>query len=289
MISYDILAYRLFGKLARRFENDLPKLDPSLKKAGLNFTSDEWLSMVFFNAIISSVVISILAVLISLFIVSSIISSIPIAIGTGILIGLGVGVFTFYYPSQLIGNRNKKIDNSLHFATIYMATLAGTGMPPYKIFAILSKFKEFTEISKTAEEINKYIEVFGLDFNEALEQGANNTPNKDLHDLLWSLRSTIQAGGNIRKFLDQRAVALTNQYRRRLENYVKTLSLFLEMYITVVIVGSVFVLVLTTIMGILGGNAEQIQLLQVILITIGLPAMSLVFIVILKTINPTEV
>lgn len=288
MISYDVLAYRLFRGLSRRLEKSFPKIGVSLNQAGLNFTVDEWISLMILNSVLTFLLVSVSVIVLSLSVGITFVESVAIAFLTSGFFSGGVFLLTYYYPSQAASTRNKKIDNSLHFATIYMATLAGTGMPPYKIFKVLSKYDEFKEISKIARGISQDMDVFGLDFNEALERAANNAPNKDLHDLLWNLRSTIQSGGDVRKFLEQRAVALTNQYRRKLEGYVKTLSLFLEIYITVVIVGSVFALVLTTIMGVLGGSTEQIQLIQLILITLGLPAMSLAFIVILKTINPME-
>jgi flagellar protein FlaJ len=215
--------------------------------------------------------------------------ALPFALIGGIVVTAVVTGFLYMYPSQVAGGRRKRIENALHFAAIYMSTLSETGIPPYKIFNVLEKFDEFGEISHISKSIVRDIEVFGLDFNEALERAASNAPLKELKDLLWGMRATIMTGGNLSAFLSQRAKALTNNYRRKLEGYVKTLSLFLEIYITVVIVGSVFVLVLTTIMSILGGSAEQIKLIQLILITVGLPTMSVVFVIILKTISPTEV
>ncbi len=289
MLGYDIIAYRLFSKAVKKQAKKMGELNTNLKKADLNYTVDEWLSMMALTGIIAGVGFSIAGVLLFLTMANSIFVIIPSALIIGGAGGGGAAFVVYSYPGQIIGNRKKKIENSLHFAAIYMATLAGTGIPPYKIFGVLSKFKEFGEVSKVAESISRYMDVFGLDLNEALERAAQNAPAKDMKDLLWGMRATIVTGGDLSEFLQQRAKALTNQYRRKLESYVKTLSLFLEIYITVVIVGSVFVLVLTTIMSILGGSGEQVQVIQMIMVTIGLPAVSVVFIILLKTINPTQV
>ena len=289
MSSYDILAYRLFGRFAKKYSKSAASLDEQLKRSNLNYTIDEWLSIIFL-----SVSVAFPLVFVSLFFFMSLVNpvlmeTIPFALIGGVMGSGVVGGLIFYYPSQEAAARKKRLENSLHFATIYMSTLSETGIPPYKIFNVLEKFKEFGEISKIASEIVRSIEVFGLDFNEALEKSAEKAPFKDMRDLLWGMRATIMTGGNLSGFLDQRSKSLTNQYRRKLEGYVKTLSLFLEIYITVVIVGSVFVLVLTTIMSIMGGAGDQIKLIQIILITIGLPTMSIVFVIILKTISPTNV
>jgi len=287
-MSFDILAYRVFGKYVRDRAEQMGELNTNLKRANLNYTVDEWLSILALSAIIGGAGICVIAFFFFLG-TTSFLVAIPFSLLVGSIGGGVIAFALFQYPSQLIAGRKKKIDNSLHFAAIYMATLAGTGIPPYKIFNVLGKFEEFGEISKIAQNIARDMDVFGLDLNDALEREAQNAPSKDLKDLLWGMRATIMTGGNLSRYLSQRAKALTNQYRRRLEGYVKTLSLFLEIYITVVIVGSVFVLVLTTIMSILGGSTEQVQTIQMILVTIGLPAVSVIFIIILKTINPTEV
>jgi len=63
----------------------------------------------------------------------------------------------------------------------------------------------------------------------------------------------------------------------------------MEMYITVVIVGTIFVIVLSTIMGLIGGMVEQVQIIQTLFVALGVPFVTAAFIIILKTISPTEV
>lgn len=289
MTSFDVLAYRLFGKFSKRYVDGLAELNSNLKRAGMNYIVEEWLSVMILSAIIATGVSFVGLFFILLSTSRTLLLSLISSVVLSLFVGGGIAFGLYAYPGQVIGNRRKRIENSLHFAAIYMSTLAGTGIPPYKIFNVLKKFKEFGEVSKIAEKISRDLDVFGLDLNDALERAALSSPAKNLKDLLWGMRATIVTGGNLREYLEQRAKALTNEYRRKLESYVKTLSLFLEIYITVVIVGSVFALVLTTIMSILGGSGEQVKIMQMILVTIVLPASSIVFIVILKTMNPTEV
>jgi flagellar protein FlaJ len=289
MVSFDILSYRIFGKFAKKYSKSFESIDDDLKRSGMSYTLDEWLSIMFFVALLVLPLAGIGLYFLMMSVTGLMWEAIPFAVVGGLIVTGLVTVFLYIYPAQVSNSRKKRIENSLHFAAIYMATLAETGIPPYKIFNVLEKFEEFGEMSDISRNIVRDIEVFGLDFNEALERAANNAPLKELRDLLWGMRATIMTGGNLSGFLSQRSKALTNRYRRKLEGYVKSLSLFLEIYITVVIVGSVFVLVLTTIMSILGGSVEQIKLIQLIMVTIGLPTMSVIFIIILKTISPTEV
>lgn len=289
MASFDIFAYRLFGRIAKKYSKSFKSLDDDLKKAGLNYTLDEWLSVILLACTLAFPIVSFSLFFLMVLVTGNMVDAVPSALTGGLIVTGLTGGYLYYYPTQEANTRRKRLENSLHFAAIYMSTLAETGIPAYKIFNVLEKFKEFGEVSRVAGDVVRNMEVFGLDFNEALEKAAVNAPLKELRDLLWGMRATMMTGGNLSGYLSQRSKALTNRYRRKLEGYVKTLSLFLEIYITVVIVGSVFVLVLTTIMSIMGGAVEQIKLLQLILITVGLPTMSVVFILILKAVSPTEV
>jgi len=289
MKSLDIISYRLFGKLVKKYSKNFPNLETSLKKSNYNYTLEEWLSMSLFVSILGFFGGLIVSFFLATIFSKNTLLYVPFTLMGGLIIGLSSGFITYKYPLQIIASKKKKIENSLHFAAIYMSTLAQTGMPPYKIFEVLQKFREFGEIRIIAQNITRDMEVFGLDFLEALSRNAEKAPTKELQDLLYGMRSSIETGGDLKVFLSSRSKALTASYKRKLESYVKTLSLFLEIYITVVIVGSVFIIVLTTIMSILGGDAEQIKLIQLLLLTIALPALSAIFVIMLKTMSPTEV
>ena len=77
-----------------------------------------------------------------------------------------------------------------------------------------------------------------------------------------------------------------NQYRRSLNDYAKQIALYTEIYITLVMVGSLFFIVLTAIMSPLGGM--DILMLQSFVIFILTPMVSLGFIVLLKGTSPVE-
>ncbi len=288
-MSLTTFSYKIFKNTAKKYSGIFSDLQENLKISGSGYSLDEYFSMFLFSAIIGTIV-GFLMVFFILFIfffdvlialIGAIIISIPI---------FGVIMLVFrIYPTQLIQSKRKKIDNVIFFSTIYMSTIAGTGVPPHSIFKILSEFGEFSEVSAVATDIVQNIEVFGLDIVDALEHAADRTASENLKTLLWGMRSTITSGGDLKGFLDEKAKGFAQLYKRRLEEFTRTLSMFLEIYITIVIVGSVFILVLTTIMSLIGGFTEQLQMVQMMLIVIGLPMITAVYIVILKSVSPTEV
>jgi flagellar protein FlaJ len=288
-MSLASLSYRLFKNFSKKYSTIFSDLNQNLKISGLGYSIDEYFSMFLFIAIFGTVASFAMSfILLSVFFNSFLIGIFGAAIISVPIFGAIMLIFRIY-PTQLIQSKRKKIENMLFFSTVYMSTVAGTGAPPQSIFKILAEFGEFGEVSKTANDIMQDIEIFGLDIIDALEHTAEKTPSENLKELLWGMRSTITSGGNLKGFLDEKAKGFSQIYKRKLEEFTRTLSIFLEVYITIVIVGSVFILVLTTIMSLVGGFTEQLQMIQMMLIVIGLPMITAVYIVILKSVSPTEV
>ena len=281
-------SYRWFGKRVKKYRHLIKDIATDLQKAEISLTVEEYFSLAVLFSIIGFILsfISLSAVFVILT------KNLPISLVFSFFVGsfLTLLIFSlfYFYPSQVAASRKKKVDNGIHFAAIYMSTLAGTGLPTYKIFKIIGSFEEFGEIARIFQKVWYAIDRYGMDISEALARAAESSPSEGLKELLWGMRTTMSTGADLKRFLIQKGDDFIIDYRRKLQEYVKTLSIFMEMYITAVIVGSVFILVLTTIMSLLGGYAQQLQTVQMILVTIGLPFLSAAFILMLKIISPTE-
>ncbi len=287
-MNYGEFSYRVFHKFARKYSYLFKDIQQDLIESDINYSIQEY-----FAAMIMTLVISLPSIALLIIPFYFLLKDITLAIISGLigylLIAGGIVTLFYLWPSYQAGNKRKKIDNALHFATIYMETLAGTGAPPALLFRILGSFKEFSEISKVARKISRDIEIFGMDPAEAIIRAAEKTPSPSLRELLWGMKSTITSGGDLKTYLKEKATAFTNAYKRKLEEFTNVVAVLLEIYITVVIVGSVLALVLTTIMSMLSGSTSGIADLQMIIVTIGLPFMSAIFILLIKASSPTEV
>ncbi|MBN1923568.1 MAG: type II secretion system F family protein [Nanoarchaeota archaeon] len=288
--DFGLFSYKLFRPIAKRYAKPLFRdLHKDLQKSGMRITLEEYFS----EFLLVELLVVPLFFVTSFFLLSTIMEDLLTALLTTVLFSLfiAVGVLTFFFlnPANAVQEREKKIDNALHFAALYMATLATTGTPPFMIFKVMSGFKEFGEISIIALRISEEVELFGYDLPESLARQAEIVPSRNLSELLWGIRATIISGGDLNSFLNEKSKTFTTLFRRRLEEYVQTMSLFMEMYITVVIVGTIFVIVLSTIMSMMGGLFEQVQLIQTLFIGLGVPFVTTAFIIMLKTISPTEV
>jgi len=276
-------ALKNFGSLANRFE--LPEfVRPKLKKSGIPMTGEEYSSLVLAAATVIPLAVGLISTMVLIVLGTDLIMLFPyfllIAGGLAILILIA----GYIYPGTKISDIKKDIMNNLPFATIYMTTLSGSGMSPLQMFKILGHFEEFGEVSKEAQKIVRDTEVLGLDLATALERAAERTPSAQLRELLWGMRSTILTGGNMNSFLIEKSRSYMGDYRRFLDKFVDQLSILMEVYITAVVVGSIFFIIMGTILGLMGGG--QPLLLVRLLIYIGIPMLSIMFMVLIAGLSP---
>ncbi|MCW1296880.1 MAG: type II secretion system F family protein [Candidatus Parvarchaeota archaeon] len=281
------LAYRIFRPIAKKYVYLIKDVEKDIKRSELPYTLEEYFALLIFSALIAFFASFLIIFLISLLVLRNPILRIFAAFFAALCVSIFIVVGFYFYPSMYAENKKRKIENALHYATIYMGTLAGTGMPPHLIFKVLSGFSEFGEISKSAEKITRGTEVFGLDLPEAMQAIAEKTVSESFKELLVGMRSTIITGGDLRQYLYEKTDKFIQDYRRRLQAYTKQLAVLTEVYMTLIIVGIIFAIVISTIMSMLGGGAgiEQMQLMIVIL---GLPIATVVFVMMIKMVSPLE-
>ena len=126
-----------------------------------------------------------------------------------------------------------------------------------------------------------------MDVNTALERAVERTPSKNLKDLLWGILSVNKSGGDIDVYMKEKAKVFVAEYRRKIYEFSQQLSIFLEVYITAVVLGAVFFTILTAIMsGISTGGAGDVIMIQFLLIFVFIPMISLAFMVLIKAMTP---
>jgi len=259
-----------------------------MRRAGMKLTVDEYMSSALMTGILTPIMTSPMAFIICVAL------GLPFQVTLGVTFLVAVTTFAlimsllYFYPTIKAESMKKSIENALPFATIYLSTLAGTGMTTDAIFKILADFPEYGEISKEARGIIADTELFGLDIATALARAADRTPSEELKGLLWGMRSTLMTGGDLRSFLIEKGKGYMQNYRRNIDNYVEELSLFTELYITAVIVGSIFFIIMSTIMNMIGtGSGAAMVMIQNIVVYAMLPMISVGFMILVSMISPT--
>lgn len=285
MKEYADFCYDQVGPYALQILDSFEGLRPQLDKAGIEVSLPEYVSMMLFSSVVSGVVSTVFFSII--FMLGSGVVGLILGLSLGVTMG-GVAFVAFYLlPSMKISNRASKIDDTLPFAVMYLSTLAGTGTSITEMFKNLSDSDEYDELADEAHKIYRDIDSFGMDVGEALQQGAERSPSEDLEEVLWGMNHVITTGGSLREFLDQRAKSLMDDYERRIDEFSERLSLLVEMYIILVIVGSIIFTSMSVVVSAFGGiDPNLVILVQAISVFIGLPFISVGFIILVDGISP---
>ncbi len=280
-------ANNIFNKTTLKFPFLHEGFDSKLRIARIKTTGIKYGSFIILTSILTFVTIFIAAFFLGGALYGFSIPSILAYIGIAILAGAGAGALAYFYPVIIISNRKSKLDNSLPFATIYLSTIIKSGLPPQMMFKMLSKFKYYKIAAEEADRISSDIHILGLDLPSALTRAMNRSPSVNWTELLAGLKNSITVGGDVGKYLEEKSRGFIAEYKRRLADFSNVLSLFMNMYITVVIVGIVFFIIISSLMVSVGGvPVATVKLLQYLIVFVGLPAITGMFILLIKSLSP---
>src|SRR3989338_2185992 len=245
-MSYAEVSYRLFGGLVKYAKPYFLDIKEELRQANISYTLEEYLSIALLTTAVTFIMEAMMLSFIFGLLVSPIIAVI-LALTLSMTIS-GILFFLFYsYPTTASKSRGTKIKKILPFSVSYMATIAKSNVPPITIFKTVSESKEYGEVSKEAENIVREVELFGMTTSAAIKKQAKITPSKEFRDLLFGINTMITSGGNLGSYLKDRGNELMADYRRHIRKYSQDLSLYVEMYLTLIITGSIFFIVLSSI------------------------------------------
>ena len=275
MSFYTKLAMRMFYEHTESVAPYFSDLKSDMKKAKMKYSIPEYLSMALLTSLLVFIFELPLLSFIFGFALQNFLFSLAMAFTVSIFATIALFMLFVNSPKYLVHARAKKIDESLPFATIYMATLAGSQLPLTKQFSIFSKFSEYKEVNEEINEINRDVEFFGLDINTALERAVERTPSNNLKEILWGILSNARSGGNLEIFLNEKAKTFLNENRRKIYEFSHQLTIYIEIYLTAITSG-------------IGGVGSSVLPVQASVIFVFLPGISFVFISLIKSATPGE-
>jgi len=278
------LALKMFGGLTAPYLGYFDTLQTNMKKAGMRVSLHEYLCLISMASLFTFIILVILGSFFITFAILYTAYSYTLSIIISAVLSGAVFFIGYWYPSVKAAGVKRDIDKSLPFAAFYMATTASSGINPVDIFKVLSLRKGI--IGEEARKIYTNVNTLGTNLTTAMQRVAARTPSPDFADLLWGMISVITAGGDLESYLRGKTETLMSKYRRTLADYAKTITLYTEIYITLVIVGSLFFIILISIISPVTGLSTLF--LQTFLVFFFIPLISIGFIVLLKSISPTE-
>ncbi len=308
---FTYLGYRLFGERIKRKMHKYYDLEHSLQMAQISMPPEMYIATARMVSLIFAIVGGLLGLLIAIVVVFFIgipESIFPIAIPESIydywmavrpfiysllIVAVIAAVLYFIshmaftlYPSMIISDRKSKIDRILPHAIMFMYSLTKGGMSLIEVFEALAKNHEvYGEVSREASRIIRDMELLGKDLRTALADAVELSPSENFREFLHGIITILDSGGDITRYLEERAEFYLERSRQDQKNFLEFLGLMAESYITAFVAGPLFLIIIQTVMVVMG-QGDETALYAVIYLVI--PIGSFFFAMTIKILTPTE-
>jgi archaeal flagellar protein FlaJ len=305
MNSIERLAFRLFGPYAGKKRDKYSELRNSLLTARMKVPFEVYLSTAYLVSgivgILSAIFLGFVTWIFNLpglfqyqgavpeFIFS--LSQYSLIIGTALaviisLAVIGGGTFIVYllYPSFISGNRKRNIDANLPYAINYITAMSTAGIPPAEIFRQLGNSPIYGEASTEARFIALEIDLYGKDLTDALRLVSSTTPSFRMKEFLQGSMGCISSGSNLTDYFRTKAEQYALENRQTQKLFLETLGLIAESYVTAMVAGPLFLIILQSIMSILSKQSQPVFLYIIIYLVI--PFGSIMFVILISSMTP---
>lgn len=202
---------------------------------------------------------------------------------TGIFVFIAVYKTFVLYPAVMAGERKRGIERMLPYAINYMSSMAGAGVLPLDLFRSLAANDIYRDMAVEARYLVRDIEVLGLNLVTGMRNLALTTPSPSLQDFLQGAITVITSGGNLEPYFKIKTEQYLIENRQKQKEFLETLGLLGETYVTAFVAGPLFMIVVISIMAIMGG-AEMIFLY--LLIYAIIPFGSVMYILLISSMTP---
>ncbi len=247
-------AIKIFGKLADKYSDYFKILRISLHKADAKILFRTYLSIMFFLTAFVFFLTFLITLAFSIYLSLNILQTILGLLILPSLFSTITFLLYYLYPISLARKRKNDIESNLPFAINHMAAIAGSGVPPRVMFKVISRFKEYGEISREAEKITRNVEVFGMDEITSIKEVASKSPSQAFKDFLQGILTTIQTGGNLNSFLKEEAEKAMFDYRIKRNKYVQQLTIYMDFYTALLIAAPLIFVIMLPVLSIMQGT-----------------------------------
>lgn len=305
MNSYERFCFNLLGKRMKGKREEYAQLRNDILSARLKTPFEVYLSTAFVSSMIvgllAAAVLGIFSWVLKLPTLIKYKGSLPefltgltpysLVIGTLLIMifsllvfgGLTYVVFLLY-PGVEAGNRRRNIDASLPYAINYITSMSTAGITPAEVFRLLGDSPIYGESHVEARYVAREIDIFGRDLIDALRLVSSSTPSKRMKEFLQGAMANISSGGNLTDYFRTKADQYALENRQQQKLFLETLALISESYVTAMVAGTLFLIILQSIMSTMSGDNNPLFLYAVIYVMI--PLGSAAFVIMISSMTP---
>jgi len=214
--------------------------------------------------------------------------SFPGALFIAAIVSFAILIVFHAYPYQVLSSKKASIEANLPFALNHMSAIAASGVPPSTMFTLLADVKEYGKVADEAKSIVRNMQMFGMDMITAIKQVADRTPSTKFREFLYSIVSTIETGGDLKRFLKGVTQESLFEYRIKREQYLSTLSTYADFYTAVLIAAPLFFISILSVMAMIGGTIMGMSIIDAMQLGIYafIPLLNIVFIAFIHMTQP---
>jgi flagellar protein FlaJ len=284
------IAYGLIGSRTAWVLPLFKDLDVKLRKSGLKVNFKVYVSLTIFATLsVCGATLALIPCLLFLVFNLPLLPAVLFGVG-GSLFAFAFSTLSFYfYPIYRADSLKRELEDELPFTTGYMAILASAGVSPERMFYSLSNLNVPLAVTPEAKDVIRDVNLFGSDIISALEETSKRTPSQRFRETIEGLITTIHSGGNLAAFLREKSKEYMRLKRISLKKYSDNLSMLSEVYVTLLLTGPLFLVIMLVVMAMLGGGGFGIlspDLMLELLTYVGIPLGAIAFLVILDAVSP---
>ncbi len=305
MNSFERFSFNLLGKRMKAKRDDYVTLRNDLLSARFKTPFEVYLSTAYVSSIIvglsAAVVIGIISwvfqlptlikyngevpeILVGLSTYSLVLGTIFITIFSLLVFGGLTYLVFMLYPGLEAGNRRRNIDASLPYAINYITSMSTAGITPAEVFRLLGSSTIYGQSAVEARYISREIDIFGRDLIDSLRLVSASTPSRRMKEFLQGTMASVSSGGNITEYFRTKAEQYALENRQTQKMFLETLALVSESYVTAMVAGTLFLIILQSIMSVLSGDNKPMFLYAIIYIMI--PLGSVMFVIMISSMTP---
>jgi archaeal flagellar protein FlaJ len=276
------VAYNLFASRIPR----LPGFRESFQQSGIPIIYESYLSTGFFASAVAGTAVAGISLLLEIrflprtpIIMSVLGSTILGLVGFAVLL-----VAWLFYPLQRKKSLKSNLENNLAYSFGIIGVLSSAGLAIDRLFENLATSESNPVLAELAKRFLRDVRVFGLDSETALKEVGEHSPSGAFSKMLNSIAVAFRTTGSVHDLVMFESSRLLQEKRDRLKKQTSNLSVMAELYITLVVVGPIIFIVMMAIFGLLpaGGLPDPVLVINII-VFIGIPALSIMMLILLDT------
>jgi len=219
------MANAIFQMMARA----LPNLKFKLKKAGMNYSPEEFVKRTFLSGfyMTTGLVVS-LALILAKFNVLKGIMMVFVPI-----IFLLLFSYMLKLPDVTISRKEKSITREIVFAGRHLIIELESGIPLYNAFINISK--NYEAVGRYFKDISNKVDL-GTSMEDAISEAIEYMPSDDFRRLLWQVLNSIRTGSDVSKSLGSVLEQIAREQTIEVNRYGKKLNPLAMFYMIIAVI-----------------------------------------------------